>query len=281
MDESDLPPSQWIENDEPPAVELRNPQGKSRVVLTCEHASPQIPRRLGTLGLSEEDRMRHIGWDKGIAVVAQQISDRLNAPLIISGYSRLVIDCNRRPNMPQSIPEISDMTIIPGNLEINDEEQNMRADALFWPYHKAVHDVLEARAASQPIMISMHSFTPVLQGQLRPWDIGLTYRHDMRLAEFLMNELTKEVNINVGNNQPYSVELETDYAIPVHAERRGISNCLIEIRQDHIEESNGSREWASRLTAIIRLLEENPNIGATGTPAKDIFEERLPIGDKR
>jgi predicted N-formylglutamate amidohydrolase len=268
-----------LEPDEPPPFEIVNRGGRSRFVLTCEHASAILPRRLGDLGVPEVERRRHIGWDIGAAVVARRLSALIDAPLAMSGYSRLAIDCNRRPGGGESIPEISEATPIPGNVGIDAGEREVRAEAMFWPYHEALHELLEGRAARVPVMVAVHSFTPVYHGEQRPWDVGITYRHDPRLAKLMIRELEKEGGLCVGENQPYPVDLDTDYAVPVHAERRGIPHCLIEMRHDRIETDGGCHVWAERLARVIEAVSHDPMIARSIAPARDVVEPRLPIGE--
>ena len=278
MDAPRVSPRARLEPDEPPPFEIVNRGGRSRFVLTCEHASATIPRWLGDLGVAKVERRRHIGWDIGAAAVARRLSALIDAPLAMSGYSRLAIDCNRRTGAPESIPEISEATAIPGNVGIDAGEAAARAETLFWPYHEALHQLLEARAARAPVMVAVHSFTPVYHGERRPWDIGITYRRDSRLAKLMIRELEKEPDLCVGENQPYPVDIEIDYAVPVHAERRGIPHCLIEMRHDHIEADGGCRAWAERLARVIDAVGDDPIIARPSVPARDVAEPRLPIG---
>ena len=265
----------WIEPDEPRAFEIVNRGGASRIVLTCEHASARVPRRLGDLGISEVERHRHIGWDIGAAVVARRLAELIDAPLILSGYSRLVIDCNRTPGTPPSILTISEATAVPGNEGVDAAEAAGRAEAYFWPYHEALHDLIEQRMATVPVQVAVHSFTPVFHGEQRPWDIGLTHRHDSRLTTLMIPEFEAEQTLCIGENKPYPIELETDYAVPVHAERRGIPCVLIEIRHDHVDTDSACHVWAERLARVLRTVIDHPSIAHKIAPASDVHEPRL------
>ena len=243
--------------DEPMPVIERNRDGASPFLLTCDHYGRAIPRALGDLGIDEHERQRHIAYDIGIAGVAEQISDALGAHLIAQRYSRLVIDCNRPPAAASSIPQISEVTTIPGNQRLAAEAAAERRTAIFEPYHQRIAGVLDRRARDDvpTILVSLHSFTPVYKGEARPWHIGTLYNRDARLPHLLLRELRAEAALVVGDNQPYAVSDTTDYTIPVHGEARGLINSGIEIGQDLITGEAGQREWAERLTRILRKLE--------------------------
>jgi predicted N-formylglutamate amidohydrolase len=247
-----------LAEDEPSPVAIDRPDGTSPLVLTCDHAARRIPRRLGQLGLAAPDLDRHIAWDIGIEAVSRQVGEALNATLIRQAYSRLVIDCNRPLDAASSIPTISEATEIPGNLRLNAAERQARIDEIFAPYHAAITAALDERAkAGRPtLLVAMHSFTPVYLGESRPWHIGTLYGRDRRLALILYDLLHREPGLVVGDNQPYAASDTTDYAIPVHGERRGLSHVGIEIRQDLIADPAGQAEWAERMTRLLPLAAE-------------------------
>jgi predicted N-formylglutamate amidohydrolase len=242
-----------LEPDEPEPVTLENEAGGSVFFLTCEHAGRVFPRRLGTLGLPEHETLRHIAWDIGIGAVGRELSRRLDAAVILQTYSRLVIDCNRDPNVPSSIPEISESTEIPGNRGLGEAARAARADAIFRPYHNAIEAALDRRATANraTALVALHSFTPVFKGVPRPWHVAVLFNRDPRLAHDLAELLRAEGDLMVGENEPYQVSDLTDYTIPVHGERRGVPHVEIEIRQDLITEPAGQREWAERLGRLL------------------------------
>ncbi|WP_102226638.1 N-formylglutamate amidohydrolase [Acidimangrovimonas sediminis] len=239
--------------DEPAPVRVTRPGGTSAFFLTCDHGGRRFPRALGDLGVSEAEQARHIGWDIGAAAVAQMMSAALDATLIEQIYSRLVIDCNRTPSVPSSIPEISETTEIPGNRALSPAARQARIDEIFAPYHDRTRALLDARAAAgrPTVLIAVHSFTPVYKGVARPWDIGILYNRDDRVARPLIAVLGAEGDLTVGDNEPYHVGDQTDYGIPVHGERRGLLHVELEIRQDQIADPAGQQAWADRL---VRLL---------------------------
>ena len=267
----------WIADDEPPAYELVNAEGRGRAILVCDHASPAIPRRLGSLGLSPQDRWRHVAWDIGAAEVARRLSARLDAPLALPGYSRLVVDCNRPLHEADAFATRSEDVVIAGNLSITEEEKAERAAAFFWPYHDALHRLVEARTAGDaaPVMVSVHSFTPVYHGERRPWHIGVHYRWDNRGAEHALRLLREDGALAVGDNEPYPLALDEDYTVPVHAERRGMPYVLFEIRQDLIESEAGADAWAERLGKLLATLLAEANLRRYGPAATDVREPRF------
>lgn len=249
--------------DEPPPVIEKNSDSASPFFFTCDHYGRAIPRALGDLGVAAGELTRHIAWDIGIAGVAERLAADLDVHLIAQRYSRLVIDCNRPFAAASSIPQISEATEIPGNGGLNRDEVEARQDAIFAPYHARIAQVLDARKArGQPtILVSLHSFTPVYAGVARPWHIGTLYQHDSRLPPLLLELFRAEGDLVVGNNEPYAVSDQTDYTIPVHAERRGLINSGIEIRQDLIADESGQKQWAERLRRILRAVEERLHAG--------------------
>jgi predicted N-formylglutamate amidohydrolase len=250
----------WLDADERPFGLLR-PHGTSALLLTCDHASAAIPRRLGTLGLPEAERRRHIGWDIGILEVALRLSARLDATLVHTGFSRLVIDCNRDPSRPDAIPETSDGTVIPGNAALTDAERQARRIALFEPYHAAIRGALDARAAAgrPTVLIALHSFTPVLalRPVSRPWHCGTGDLAHRRTGDLLRAALGAiDPALVIGDNQPYAVGRDSDWGVLVHGEDRGVPSVLLEIRQDQLLDDAGIDAWSAHLAqALPRVVD--------------------------
>ena len=244
-----------LDADDPPAVTVVRPDAASPFLLVCDHAGNRIPRKLGTLGVSEADRQRHIAWDLGAAAMAQGVSELLDAPLVLQSYSRLVIDCNRNPEVESAIPLVSEITEIPGNRDLHPREVEARITEIFRPYHQRIAAMIDAReAAGRPaVLVALHSFTPHYNGMgARPWHIGILYNKDDRLSRILLELLSVEPGLTVGDNEPYKISDETDYTIPVHGERRGIVHVEIEVRHDGIESGKDQTAWAERLTRLLR-----------------------------
>ena len=246
----------FASEDVPPVFE-QNADGASPFLLTCDHYGRLIPRQLGDLGIPESERVRHIGWDIGIAGVAEMMSKALGAHLIAQRYSRLVIDCNRPPEAVSSIPLISEATAVPGNEHLTQAMADARRELIFAPYHRRIKEAIDRRLRDgmPTALVSLHSFTPIYAGVSRPWHIGTLYNRDARLPHLLISALHAEGDLVVGDNEPYAVSDTTDYTIPVHGEARGLINTGIEIRQDLIADQAGQRHWAERLTRIFRGIE--------------------------
>ncbi|MBV9758788.1 MAG: N-formylglutamate amidohydrolase [Alphaproteobacteria bacterium] len=242
-----------LDADEPPPFSVLRAGGKSDFVLAADHAGRLVPRRLGTLGLPESERARHIAWDIGIAGVTERLSAALDAPAVLQTYSRLVIDCNRGHDVDSSIPTISETTPVPGNRDLSAAERAARQREIFAPYHGRIRALLDARAKThrRSVLIAMHSFTPVFKGERRPMQVGVLYNRDPRFARILLDLLRGENGLVVGDNAPYAVSDATDYTVPMHGERRGIPHAEIELRQDLIEGEAGQAEWAARLARLL------------------------------
>jgi predicted N-formylglutamate amidohydrolase len=242
-----------LAQDEPPPVTLHNENGASPFLIVADHAGNLMPRRLARLGVSEAECRRHIAWDIGIVAVSRRVADALDASLVQQNYSRLVIDCNRAPDSETSIPEISELTGVPGNIGLSEAAKAARVRGIFRPYHDAIESELDRRrqAGRPAALIAMHSFTPVFNGVARPWHAGVLYNRDPRFAHLLMALLQREAGLVVGDNEPYSVTDASDYTIPVHGERRGLHHVAIEIRQDLIADDKGQLTWAVLLARLL------------------------------
>jgi predicted N-formylglutamate amidohydrolase len=242
-----------LDADEPPPFTVEHAGGTSPFFLTADHAGRLLPRRLGDLGVSAAELQRHIAWDIGIAGVSRRLADRLDAFLILQTYSRLVIDCNRSPEVDSSICVMSERTEIPGNRELSPAERASRIAEIFEPYHRHIVAELDRRRAEgrPTVLIAMHSFTPVFKGVARPWHIGVLYNRDPGFAHILRDLLEAEGDLAVGDNEPYFISDESDYGIPVHGERRGIPHVELEIRQDLIADALGQEAWAECLSRLL------------------------------
>lgn len=240
--------------DDPPAFGIENPEGQSSILFVSDHAGRLIPKRLGTLGLDEAERSRHIGYDIGIYGVTTGLARNLDATYIFQPYSRLVIDCNRQPGKPQSVVEQSDGTVVPGNAGLTGDDLRAREEEILRPYQDLIGQTLRRRqAAGKPTaLFAMHSCTDLLRSdpRPRPWQICVIADRDWRLGTALVDVLRAETDLIVGVNEPYTVDLQVDYTVPVHAEGKGIPYVEIEIRQDLIGDAKGQREWADLLTRL-------------------------------
>jgi len=235
------------------AVEVVNGGGRGRCVLACEHAANFVPAGYGTLGLDPAELERHIAWDPGARGVAAAMSLMLDAPLVASRISRLMIDCNRPLDAPDLIPSLSETTRIPGNASLDAAERRRRIALAHEPFHAAIDELLERRARGglASWLVSVHSFTPVYKGVPRPWEIGIIHDEDARLAAPLIDALCAVPGLRVGVNQPYSPADRVYYTIERHARARGLACAMIEIRNDEIKDDETQRIWAERLGGIL------------------------------
>jgi predicted N-formylglutamate amidohydrolase len=227
--------SALLGGDDPDIYTVHRAHGTSAYVLLADHAGQQVPRALAGLGLPQAELDRHIEQT----------------------YSRLLIDCNRPLASPTLIPEASDGTVVPGNAGMSDTQRQQRIDAIHAPYHARIDAELAARAdAKRPtLLVMMHSFTPVMNGVTRPWHAGVLYHRDTRFAHALLQALRDEGDLVVGDNEPYSVNSTSDYAVPVHGEGRGLLHVELEIRQDLIADAAGQQAWAERLARVFSVLQ--------------------------
>ncbi|MGB8273828.1 MAG: N-formylglutamate amidohydrolase [Alphaproteobacteria bacterium] len=251
-----------IAADEPPPYEIVNAQARTSVVFVCDHASRAIPRALGNLGLSQEALSAHIAWDIGAAEVTRRLSRRFDAVAALAGYSRLVIDLNRALDDPTSIAVISDGTLVPGNRALDHDAARLRADAIFHPYHRAVGGALEAlrRQGHVPALVSIHTFTPVFRDAHRPWDVGVLWDKDGRMAVPFMDKLRTEHGLDVGDNLPYSGRDHYAFTVDHHAAASGLPHLSMEIRNDLVASEAGAEKFARLIGDVIEEIVSDPTL---------------------
>ncbi|WP_298855881.1 N-formylglutamate amidohydrolase [uncultured Ruegeria sp.] len=241
---------------DPSPVEVINAASDHPLLLICEHAGKMVPKALNDLGIAQEDRDSHVGWDIGAEAVTRVVADSLGAPAIIQPYSRLVIDCNRPPDAADAIPEVSHGVQVPGNRGLSDMDRAARVREVFDPFQATVARLL----GRQPrrIVLSIHSFTPVLSGAPRPWHVGFLFRRDVQTSTHLARFISDaRPELNIGMNQPYRIDDASDWFVPRHGEASGLPHSLIEIRNDLIGDATGQQAWANILTgAVNRYLKE-------------------------
>lgn len=254
-----LSASGLLSESDPAPVEVFNAGGSAPYVLTCEHASNTVPESLGDMGLDARHLERHIAWDIGVDGLSRMLATMLDAPLVLQRYSRLVIDCNRPFQANDFIPEVSDGTEVPANRGLSAADREARISTIHAPYHQAISDILDDRLARQvpTALVAVHSFTPCLEAKPapRPWDIGLLFNRHETLSRHVLDELETEAShLHSTFNEPYRVCDHEDYTIPVHGEKRGIPNMLLEIRNDNIEHEAGQLAWAELLGGILKRV---------------------------
>ncbi|MBO6864412.1 MAG: N-formylglutamate amidohydrolase [Alphaproteobacteria bacterium] len=249
--------------DDPVPVTVRNGDGKGPGIIVCDHASNRVPSRLGTLGLPEESLRKHIAFDIGAQGVAEVVSDMLDMPAIIGGYSRLVVDLNRPEDDFTCIREIYDGAIIPGNRRLSPADRAARIEELLHPYHQAVTDALDRKCAQLPFpaVISMHSCTDLYRDVRRPWHIGVLSNRDRRMAERVLQRLAAHrPDLTIGDNKPYSGMDPYGHTVERHALPQGRPNVLFEVRQDLIGNAAGQREFGELLGTVLKEVLGDPSL---------------------
>ena len=232
------------------------------LVLLADHARRDLPEEYGDLGLPASEFDRHIAYDIGIEMVTRKLAELTGAPAVIAGFSRLLIDPNRGEDDPTLIRQLYDGTVVPANYPMAAEERRRRLDRYYRPYHDAVRAMIASVAAAAgkaPFIFSVHSFTPMMQGFVRPWQVGVLWDLDDRVARPLIEALADDPLLVVGDNEPYDGALRGD-TMYRHAIVNGFAHALLEIRQDLIADDGGAEEWAGRLAPIVDALNRRPDI---------------------
>lgn len=230
-----------------PVFEVANASGTSPIVLICEHASAYIPERFDNLGLSGDVLTSHVAWDPGALAVARGMSRDLDAVLIASRISRLVYDCNRPPGHPGAMPARSEVFDIPGNQEVSEAERRVRHDAYYLPFRDAVAQAV--RGVRNPIIVTVHSFTPVYHGETREVEIGILHDRDSRVADAMLACGPAHTPHIVRRNEPYGPVDGVTHTVAEHATPRGYPNVMIEVRNDLIATTEAQAEMAGQLSA--------------------------------
>jgi predicted N-formylglutamate amidohydrolase len=259
------PPGEYplIGPDEPPPVSILNEQGRAKVLLVGDHVSNLIPGALDRLGLEEQVLQQHVAYDIGTHKLLTHLSQHLDAPVVMAGYSRLVVDLNRSLEDASAFPEQSDNIPIPGNRALSREDRALRIHSFYTPYRVAIDRMLHRfrERGIVPALISIHSFTPEMAGNRRPWQVGLLWDKDPRIPVPLLKSLRAHPQgINVGDNEPYSGKHPADYTIDHHAESAGLPHVSIETRQDLISTEQGAEHWATILDEALRDILADPNL---------------------
>jgi predicted N-formylglutamate amidohydrolase len=247
------------------ATILVNAAGTSPILLVCEHAGRRIPKSLARLGLPQAELERHIAYDIGAEEVACGLAATLDSPLALQRYSRLVYDCNRPPDSPTAIPELSELTQIPGNKGLSAEERRARIDEIYLPFHAQVAQMIDRRLGSgrDVFFVTIHSFTPVFKGISRNMHVGLLFDRDRRFTDQIAPLLRQEGPYEVRLNEPYGPGDGVCHTLNIQAGVRGLPYSMIEIRNDLIRTESGQREWADRLAKVLQRAAANLEGGTT------------------
>lgn len=250
--------SMFSKNDQNP-VSLSNQESDSPFLLICDHAGVLIPESLYDLGIQAENRYRHIAWDIGIGKVGEKLAALLGSTLVMQNYSRLVIDCNRCLDHPTLIVETSDHVLIPGNQNLTQDKREERIRSIYRPYHDCIESCIEKRGKKrqQTVLISLHSFTPEMDGYKRPWHVGVLHDAYSGFSLVFKKWLEESYPYPVGDNEPYVLSEKNDYSVPFHAFCRAMPYLELEIRQDLITTEKQQQEWAERLAVLLpQVLKE-------------------------
>jgi predicted N-formylglutamate amidohydrolase len=242
-----------LDRDDPSPVSVTNPDGRSSLLIIGDHAGRVVPAALGDLGVTAEAMDRHVAWDIGVAGLGERLALALDACFIRQIYSRLVIDCNRDPDTADAAPAVSDDVVIPANRGLTSADLAARRMEICDPYQARIAEVLDARQArgQASLLFSLHSFTPVFAGHVRPWRFGVLHRGESALSTRILALFRAELGDAAGDNQPYAMD-GTDYTVPLHADARGLDYLELEVRQDLIADEAGQRQVAAFLVPILR-----------------------------
>ena len=244
-----------IAEDEPQPFVVKNPESTAPVLLVCDHATRRFPRSLGSMGLDPAARRCHLALDIGAGPLTERLAISLGVTAVLCQYSRLVVDCNRQLMDPGAFLEFGDGVVIPGNRNLHQSDKDIRANEIYWPYHQAIDSQIQRfrQQDIDPVLISIHSFTPVLNGDSRTWEMGVLWDQDRDTAQFFVRGL-REAGYLVGDNEPYSGKAPQDFTIDHHAEPIKLPHVGIEIRQDLIHHDDRVEKIAEVFDKVIKSL---------------------------
>lgn len=246
---------------EPSPFYVLNAVSVAPILLVCDHASCRFPEALGDMGLDPFARRCHLAIDIGAGSLTECLSDSLGVTAVLAQYSRLVVDCNRELLDPGAFLEFGDGILVPGNRNLNRDDKEARAAAIYRPYHKAIDQQIErlSMLGPPPVFVSIHSFTPVLNGVSRPWQVGVLWDKDQRTAEIFVENF-RAAGLVTGDNEPYSGKAPQDFTIDHHAERAGLPHVGIEVRQDLIDSHAGVERMAAIMHKIIAAIPDRSGL---------------------
>lgn len=263
--------------DEPGPFKVLNPLAELPILLVCDHASCRFPKSLGDMGLDPFARRCHLAVDIGASALTERLAASIGVTAVLANYSRLVVDCNRQLMDSGAFLEFGDGVLVPGNRNLRQSDKDLRSEALYWPYHEAVDQQVQRlrNAGRAPAFIAVHSFTPVMNGEARPWQIGVLWDSDTRLRDIFLADFTA-AGYFVGDNEPYSGKAPQDFTIDHHAEKIGLPHIGIEIRQDLIGEGHGVENIANLMHEIIESIPARIDVTGAGDE-----EKRTSFHDRR
>ncbi|MBL4928728.1 N-formylglutamate amidohydrolase [Fuscibacter oryzae] len=234
---------------------IERPEAAGRVILVCEHASNHIPDQWDDLGLTADQRQAHIAWDPGALGVARGLAERLDATLIHAPVSRLVYDLNRAPDMAGAMPARSEVHDIPGNAAITATERLARTEAIYLPWTNGLHNLIANRIAlgRRPVVITIHSFTPIYHGRQRLVEFGVIHDADAHLSVAILDAAHRKTRLQAELNSPYSAADDVTHTLRVHATPYGLPNAMLEIRNDLIATPEAQAKMAETLAPVLNM----------------------------
>ena len=241
--------SSLLSPSEAPAACVLNAKGATAAVLVCEHASRFVPAALNGLGLDDAAARSHAAWDIGALDVAIKLMEALDAPLVQSRISRLVYDCNRPPEREDAMPKHSEVFRVPGNQRLTDAQRSQRVREIYQPFRDSLVQTLDARPRP-PVLITIHSFTPVYHGKIRTVELGILHDDDDQAAQVLLEHMA-DCGLKVVLNEPYSAQDGVTHTLRAHGTSRGLPNLMIEIRNDLIDTPAGVNRIAGLLVPAL------------------------------
>ncbi|GAA3946468.1 N-formylglutamate amidohydrolase [Allohahella marinimesophila] len=243
------------------APQVIRPEAGSQILLVCEHASNFVPDQYARLGLSEDVLLSHIAWDPGALEVARHLSEFLDARLVASSVSRLIYDCNRPPHAHDAMPARSEIHDIPGNVNLSDDDRANRVSGVYQSFEDTLRQTIEHMSGT-PIIITIHSFTPIYKGKNRTIDIGVLHDDDSRLADAVLQIADQHCERVVRRNEPYGPGDGVTHTLRTHALKARYLNVMIEIRNDLIATAHDQKAMAlmlaGLLTAAIKVAQALP-----------------------
>ncbi|MGB0843517.1 MAG: N-formylglutamate amidohydrolase [Alphaproteobacteria bacterium] len=219
-------------------------------LFVCEHASNHIPTEFEQLGISDEVAVSHIAWDVGGDAITRQLADTFNSPAVLSNISRLVYDCNRPPEAVDSMPEKSEIFTVPGNLGLSGDQRAERVKKYYSPFKQQVADAL-ASFDVEPVLVTIHTFTPVYKSKKRDVRLGILHDDDTRFADCMLNAAANQGVAGTQRNQPYGPADGVTHTLKVHGISNGLANVMIEIRNDLTRTDEQCREQAHMLESLL------------------------------
>jgi len=249
--------TELLSPNEPTPYRVMNPVSETPILLVCDHASHRFPESLGNLGLDPFGRRCHLASDIGAGPLTERLSESLGVTAVLAQYSRLVVDCNRQLLDPSAFLVFGDGIFVPGNSNLRQAEKDQRSEAIYWPYHRVVSDQINRLRSigGLPFFVSIHSFTPVLNGIARSWEMGVLWDTDEEVARMMLEEL-RGAGYKVGDNEPYTGKAPQDFTVDHHAEEIGLRHAAIEIRQDLIDNETGVEKIAALLHSAVESIVE-------------------------